>query len=513
MTYYTGVYNETKIYDAFTEEDLPLIYTGDPYIFSINDNYVTFINTGVSILTGYNEGNEDYEGVTGTQEITVNRANAIIDFPNIPVFNIKITSGYTSNATSNHNESTIEYTSSNSGAISISGTNTLLITGTGEGIITAYQPATDHYNEVSVERRFVALYIRSPEIISVSNLPNNIYYSSKSKYLEGYLQDEGIYNIKIQIKEDDIICEKTLRLTCYNPNNKYIYKVNYPINIGFIKYNPLERLGISTLSDGDARRYFNRANISNTSIQNKISNFVSGLKNLNVWNKFQNIWILKSGYNSNDSSFYDLKNIDFSGSIIGGMTKSISGYKITTNSFGPVSSRLSFANYPIKFTGNWTTMFLLENYTGSLPTTAQAFLSNDSYQASGFRMGYTANNKEFNFWNGESLPPGSGGFGLNETNSHLTKYSFITASLSTGTLGYIYSGTAKLLVDNKSKIQSSAPYKISNFAIQNLSNPAGGNYGFENNIAFFGLSYEDLSNYHSGIRDLARNTIYDNLNF
>jgi hypothetical protein len=513
MTYYTGVYNETKIYPAFTEEELPLIYTGNPYIFSINNNYVTFINTGISVLTGYNTGTEEYEGITGTQEVTVNRANAIINFPYIPVINKNITTGYTVNATSNHSESAIQYISSNSGSIIITGGNILAITGLGTGIISGYQPATSHYNTGFSQMNFEVVFVRLPQILSVSNLPNNIFYNTGSKYLQGILKDEGVYNLKLHILEDDILCEKTLRLTCYNPNNKYIYKVNYPINIGFIKYNPLERLGISTLSDGDARRYFNRTNISNTSIQNKISNFVSGLKNLNVWNKFQNIWILKSGYNSNDSSFYDLKNIDFSGSIIGGMTKSISGYKITTNSFDPVSSRLSLANYPIKFNGNWTTMFLLENYTGSLPTTAQAFLSNDSYQASGFRMGYAANNKEFNFWNGESLPPGSGGFGLTETNSHLTKYSFITASLSTGTLGYVYSGTAKLLVDNKSKIQSSAPYKISNKAIQNLSSPAGGNYGFENNIAFFGLSDQDLSNYHSGIRDLARNTIYDNLNF
>jgi len=355
---------------------------------------------------------------------------------------------------------------------------------------------------------------RNPQILNVSSLPNNIYYSIGTKYLQGYLEDEGVYNIKTHILESGIVCEKTLRLTCYNPNKKYIYKVNYPINIGFIKYNPLERLGISTfISEQNIRRYLAKTNISDPSIQNKINDFVSGLKNLNVWDKFKNIWILKSGYNSNDTSFYDLKNANFSGSIIGGMIKSISGYKITTNSFYPVSSRLSFANYPIKFTGNWTTMFLLQNYTGSLPTTSQAFLTNENYQASGFRMGYTANNKEFNFWNGESLPPGSGGFGLTETNSHLTKYSFITASLSTGTLGYVYSGTAKLLVDNKSKIQSSAPYKRSNFGVENLSNPAGGNYGFENNIAFFAVSDYDLSNYHSGIRDLARNTIYDNLNF
>jgi hypothetical protein len=245
MTYYTGIYNETKIYPAFTEEDLPLIYTGNPSIFSINNNYVTFINTGISILTGYNTGTEEYEGVTGTQEVTVNRANAIINFPYIPVINKNITTGYTLNATSNHSESAIQYISSNSGSIIITGGNILAITGLGTGIISGYQPATSHYNTGFSQMNFEVVSVRFPQIISVSNLPNNVYFSSNSNTIGGYLQDESAYHIKVQILEDDILCEKTLILNCYNPNNKYIYKVNYPINIGFIKYNAPQRLGLS----------------------------------------------------------------------------------------------------------------------------------------------------------------------------------------------------------------------------------------------------------------------------
>lgn len=243
-SFYTGIYNETKVYDASTPQGLPLIYTGDTNIFSISANNITFINTGISILTGYNTGNLNYTGITGTQEVTVNRAEAIIDFPYIPVFNINVTSGYTLNATSNHSESTITYTSSNSGAASISGANTLLITGTGVGIITAYQPATSHYNEASGQRSFTALNLRSPQIVAVSNLPNNVFFDTGSKYIQGYLQDEGTYHLKLHILEDNILCEKTIILNVIDTSVKHLYKINYPINIGFIKYNAPQRLGL-----------------------------------------------------------------------------------------------------------------------------------------------------------------------------------------------------------------------------------------------------------------------------
>ena len=245
MTYYTGVYNETKIYNAFTEEELPLIYTGNPYIFSINNNYVTFINTGISILTGYNTGTEEYEGVTGTQEITVNRANAIIDFPYIPVINKNITTGgYTLNATSNHNESAIQYTSSNSGSIIITGGNVLAITGLGAGTISGYQPATSHYNAGFSQANFEVVFVRLPEVLAVSNLPNNVFFNTGTKYMQGYLQDQGTYHLKLHILEDNILCEKTIVLNVIDTGVKYLYKVNYPINIGFIKYNALQRLGL-----------------------------------------------------------------------------------------------------------------------------------------------------------------------------------------------------------------------------------------------------------------------------
>jgi len=85
---------------------------------------------------------------------------------------------------------------------------------------------------------------RTPKILKVSNLPNNIFYNQNNKFLQGYLEDEGVYNIKIFIEENGEICEKILRINVFKKYKKYIYPINYPINLGFIKYNPQERLGI-----------------------------------------------------------------------------------------------------------------------------------------------------------------------------------------------------------------------------------------------------------------------------
>jgi len=508
MTYYTGIYNETKIYPAFTEEELPLIYTGNPYIFSINNNYVTFINTGISILTGYNTGTEEYEGVTGTQQVTVNRANAIINFPYIPVINKNITTGYTLNATSNHSESAIQYISSNSGSIIITGGNVLAITGIGTGTISGYQPATSHYNTGFSQMNFEVVFVRFPQILGVSNLPNNILYNTGSKYLQGYLQDEGVYNLKLHILEDDILCEKTLRLTCYNPNKKYIYKVNYPINIGFIKYNPLERLGISSIPDPDARKYFAKTNISDVSIQNKISDFVGGLKNLNVWDKLENIWIFRSEYNlaSGASGFIDLKNPNFSG-YISSPTNIVdhrsSGYKFVNN-----NSRFSLSN-SIRFTGANISMFsVLESNKTALPHTPfNTLLGPESFQQSGFRFGIAETlgfRKWFRLWNTESIP--SNGFGVN-TNAagQSSDYSFLSAGIQN-------SGTGFIQVNNESASTSTGSYKQFGPGITAFPSLAGGTNVIPNRIAFFAISKQNILNNHSGLMNLVKSTICADLN-
>jgi hypothetical protein len=297
-------------------------------------------------------------------------------------------------------------------------------------------------------------------------------------------------------------------------NGRTTYQIKYqgPVNTQLI-----DILDPSLLftADTDAQNYFNRANITDRMAKINISEFCLGLKNLNVWDKFKNIWILKSGYNydgrdgfgaSDYKNFYDLKNITFSGSGNGTIIKSLSGYKPLANI--PSNDFLTFTNDPIIFTGNWTSMFLLQNYTGT-PVNFEILFSNEGYESSGFRMGYPAV-KEFTLWAGQSVPPGTPSFNAVETNVHSTPYSFITAGVKTN---LINSGMATVLVDNKNKIQSTGYYYDSSRPITTLSAPAGGTYSFPNNIAFFGLSYEDLSNYHSGIRDLAKNTIYNNLNF
>jgi hypothetical protein len=85
---------------------------------------------------------------------------------------------------------------------------------------------------------------RNPNLLNISNLPNNVFYDTGSKYLQGYLQDEGTYHIKTHIIESGILCEKTIVLNVIDTGVKHLYKINYPINIGFIKYNAPQRLGL-----------------------------------------------------------------------------------------------------------------------------------------------------------------------------------------------------------------------------------------------------------------------------
>lgn len=85
---------------------------------------------------------------------------------------------------------------------------------------------------------------RNPNILNMSNLPNNIFFDTNSKYLQGYLQDKGTYHLKTHIFESGVLCEKTIVLNVIHTGIKYLYKINYPINIGFIKYNAPQRLGL-----------------------------------------------------------------------------------------------------------------------------------------------------------------------------------------------------------------------------------------------------------------------------
>jgi hypothetical protein len=119
----------------------------------------------------------------------------------------------------------------------ISDLNYQLPTGKNEKVFTNLKPiVTGFYKNQDPTR--------NPDIIHVSNLPNNIFYNTGTKYLQGYVQDHGTYNIKVHILESGIFCEKIIILNVINTGFNYLYKVNYPINIGFIKYNALQRLGL-----------------------------------------------------------------------------------------------------------------------------------------------------------------------------------------------------------------------------------------------------------------------------
>lgn len=350
--------------------------------------------------------------------------------------------------------------------------------------------------------------IRNPNLISVSNLPNNIFYNTGSKYLQGYFQDEGIYNIKTHILESGVLCEKVIILNVINTGFNYLYKVNYPINIGFIKYNPLERLGVSTIPDSDARTYFAKTNISDRSVQNKISDFVVGLKNLNVWDKLENIWIFRSEYNlaSGASGFIDLKNPNFSG-YISSSTNLVdhrsSGYKFVND-----NSRFNLSD-SIRFTGANISMFsVLESIKTAPPHTPyKTLLGPESYQQSGFRFGIneTLNfRKWFRLWNNESVPSNGFQVGTNATGQG-SEYSFLSAGIQN-------SGTGFIQVNNESPSTSTGSYKEYGPGITAFPSLAGGTNVLPNRIAFFAISKQNILNNHSGLMNLVKSTICADLN-
>jgi hypothetical protein len=190
----------------------------------------------------FNPTNSNYTSVTIPISITVNKANPIINFPNIPKLNKSLRTEYTLNVTSNHNESPIVYSSSNTNVATVNGIKLNLIS-FGFSNITASQAESANYNSSTVTRQLEIIFSRLPRIISISNLPNGLFYNSNSKTLEGVIEDEGNYHIKIYLEEDGVMCEKTLNLMVSNKNKRYLYSINNPINIGFIKYNAQERIG------------------------------------------------------------------------------------------------------------------------------------------------------------------------------------------------------------------------------------------------------------------------------
>jgi len=195
-------------------------------------NYpVTFIPTSEYYINALTDAN-----------LNITKANQTINFPNIPVINKTITSSYNLNATSDNNQTPITYTSSDTNIATING-NVLVILNEGTCVITAKQNETSNYLESnSISRNLQVVTRRAPNILTVSNLPNGVYYDEVTQCIIGEITDQGNYHIKIYIQEGEEICEKTLILNVSDKNKKYIYGVNNPVNIGFIKYNPQDRI-------------------------------------------------------------------------------------------------------------------------------------------------------------------------------------------------------------------------------------------------------------------------------
>ena len=288
--------------------------------------------------------------------------------------------------------------------------------------------------------------------------------------------------------------------------NSYIYFNNN-------KWNHYSS-GSLIVTDVNANQYIANSLISGSAEQRNINNFILGLKNLNIWSGLDNIWLLKSGYNSGSGNlFFDLKNASFdpaesfSGFQIGTINKTLSGYKMASTS--SLTNYLSYPNNPIKFTGiNCTSMFLLENYT-SAPTNQEILFSSESYQGSGFRMGYQGGGaKEFTIWSNQSTT--GIGFFAKETAVHAKPYSFITAGIKNNLQGR---GTGVLLVDDKNKVEAGGDYNDWPANINTFPAPAGGTWTFPNNTVLFIKANQDIFNQHSGIKSLVKRTFAQNLDF
>lgn len=335
---------------------------------------------------------------------------------------------------------------------------------------------------------------------------NNSLYSSDC-YFTGSVTGSGISYVNL----DKAICDAESNIQSYidsgvssiNCNN-----CNYQVSLAV----PCPADSITKI-DPEALTYINKANIKDLRVQNEINNFVIGLKNSNIWEKLDNIWILKTGYNGTGNKFYDLKSGNFTGDLNPIVIASDTGYKMPSLSAFSLNNCLYFPNNPIRFTGqNWTTFFALENYLNS-PTNFEILMTNESYLGSGFRMGYPAS-KSFSLWSDQSVPnssmPNYSGNGFYSSSSSVQEkpYSFISATLKHN---YIGTGSGIVRLDNNPPVINSGIYWERNIGITQFPYPAGGTNTFGNNIAFFAISRQDLSSEHINLQNLIKETIFQNL--
>jgi len=350
--------------------------------------------------------------------------------------------------------------------------------------------------------------ISNPNILPIDILtgnPNSSFYFTPTSiydancYFTGQVSGSGesfVNLIKSQcIAEDQA---ENLKLSGINAiscdNCDYTFSMSLPC-----PHNSINHFDVDSLS------YFQRASIIDFRIKEDINTFIINLKNLKMWDKFKNIFILRSDYNNNGSFFYDLKNPNFTGTSVS-TEKTISGYKFLFQ-----SSRLNFPNHPINLTGaNFTIFSILENYTSPPPNTPyRVLLSSEVYQTNGFRFGTQGslgNIKQFNIWSTESVST-SGPVGFNVSTSDINipnKYSFLTA-------GVLNSGSGFIQINNNLPLISGGEYIENSLSITSIPKIAGGTTPLNNRISFFAISNEDLTRYHKDLHHLASSTIARNI--
>jgi len=213
---------------------------------------VTVISAGSTIITASQASSNNYNApLSVARTLLVTKKTPTFNFPIIPEKSSN-SAPFSIGVTSNNSISPIVYSISNLLVATINQVGLVSIIGEGTTSIQVSQEETANWTSAVLTRELqiikpnplVQTNIRYPKIIKLSNLPNNIFYNPIKKYLQGYLQDEGTYNIKIYIEENGVVCEKILSINAFKRYKKYIYPVNYPINVGFIKYNPHERIGL-----------------------------------------------------------------------------------------------------------------------------------------------------------------------------------------------------------------------------------------------------------------------------
>ena len=155
---------------ATTTSGLPLSYSSsNPAVATVSGNTVTITGGGTATITATQTGNNNYNGASVQQLLTVNKASQNIQFDPLPAKNSGDPS-FALTATSSSGLA-VTYSSSNSGVATISG-NTVSIIASGTAIITATQSGNSNYAAASpVTQTLVVTVPKITQTITFTSLP------------------------------------------------------------------------------------------------------------------------------------------------------------------------------------------------------------------------------------------------------------------------------------------------------------------------------------------------------